>query len=373
MAASIAYTSSAPMVFTPPTPPVGLSDVVIDLNGGSLGTSPDVYGAGLDPGDNAATFTYVWSLVDRPAGSVAALTSSTSAHTTFGPIDVWGNYRLMLVVTSSGVGGASEANILKAPATAFLTVRVKEALYGLQKPARFEREWQVPVREYADDIVAVRTQLDGTRVQDLAGVVAALATSTNLNKLFDNSSVGGYHRHTSADLPKAGAAAFGIVETSDSPLDGSNPQALNRDRISLTAFVDGTPTEAGYAAGIVTVPITRAGTTGIRPACLFYVKEAWTLLRLSLALADGGLSSGTDYAFALYSGTATQWKTGTPTVIASTAVTGAAATDNAPLLLDSGAIEEALTADTWLGLVCTAAPDPAGGQMTVTATVERRV
>lgn len=376
MSQSIAYTSSSGMTFTPPTPPAGLTDVIIDLSSLSLPVATvDVYAAGLDPTDNAATFTYLWSVVSQPIGGTqGAFTSTTSAHTTFGPISSWGNYRLMCVVTSSGAGGASEANILKAPATAFLTIRVKEAKYGLQKPAKFEREWQTPVREYADKILAVKAQLDGTRIQDLSGVSGANATSVNLNKLFDGTNVAGYHAHGAGDLPLASGTAKGIASLSRAPADALNPVALNSDQVVFSAFVDGTPTVAGYTPGQVSVPAPRAGTTGLRPCCLFKVPEDMTLLYAAAQLGDGGHNT-VGYQFKLYKGSVSDWMTGTPTEItsATAGLNGGTTNSGEPLLLSASGLSDALSGGSLVGLVCTTAPSPAGGQMTVQILAERRV
>lgn len=47
--------------------------------------------------------SYLWELVDRPAGSAAALTSTSSATSQFTP-DVWGTYRVRLTTNGGGPG-----------------------------------------------------------------------------------------------------------------------------------------------------------------------------------------------------------------------------------------------------------------------------
>ena len=80
MSQSIAYTSSSGMTFTPPTPPAGLTDVIIDLSSLSLPVATvDVYAAGLDPTDNAATFTYLWSVVSQPIGGWREIRAPSNA------------------------------------------------------------------------------------------------------------------------------------------------------------------------------------------------------------------------------------------------------------------------------------------------------
>lgn len=147
---TIAYTSSQALP-TPVVNPPALTDVTIDLSqGGALGGTYNIFGSAKDPNDAGAAFTWAWAVVYKPAGSAAAFNNAAIQNPTFGPIDVVGNYRLQLVATSSGAGGASEGNKVKAPKTAFVEVRVKTAKKALQKPANYERDWMDHVRKYAD-------------------------------------------------------------------------------------------------------------------------------------------------------------------------------------------------------------------------------
>lgn len=131
----LAYTSAAP------APLISQSDAVVGQ--ASLPQNIQLYGAGEDTSDPGATFTYLWSIISAPPGSTAALSSSTAQNPLLNGVDVWGNYLVMLVVTSS-TGGPSASNPLQAPDTARVGVQVTSASAGIQKTARGERNWFPP-------------------------------------------------------------------------------------------------------------------------------------------------------------------------------------------------------------------------------------
>lgn len=371
-AASIAYTSSVAMAGTPPVPQ---TDKVITY--ASLPLAPvSLFAAGIDPGDAGAAFTYLWSVVDQPVDAGALFSDATSATPTFGPISAWGNYRLMCVVTSNGVGGASSSSYVSAPKTAFVTLRVKSALLSLEKPAKFERDWQVDSRQAIQKAEDTAYALAN---QTIAKHDVSTATGALLDLLCDGSlaeSAPGValHVHGAGSMPLAkwvGAAPsqFGAVKLAELPVDALEPLAINVERLPLTAFVDGTPTAIGYLPGVIKPPVVVVGT--IRAHCRFYCPEALKVTDWSVALEDGGLMAGT-YTFKLYVGTAAEWAAGTPTDTG-LVVTGSAGADNVPMTLTQTGQTLAVLAARWLGIVCTAAPASPGGQMTGTVMTHRGV
>ena len=104
--------------------------------------SVSLYGAGLDTGDPSATFAFTWVLLKKPTGSSAAIPQASLQNTTLESIGVWGNYRVFLIVTNTSTGETSETDPVKAPASAFVHVRVLSEHLNLQKPAAGERDWQ---------------------------------------------------------------------------------------------------------------------------------------------------------------------------------------------------------------------------------------
>jgi len=101
----------------------------------------NLFGAGVDTANPGANFSFSWFLLKKPAGSSAALSSTTVQNPILQPVDVWGNYRLLLVVTNTATGVSSETDPVKAPASAFVQVRVRSTNLQLEKPAAGERDW----------------------------------------------------------------------------------------------------------------------------------------------------------------------------------------------------------------------------------------
>lgn len=298
-AKTIAYASAAVLPANPVPANTATEDKVIDL---SIGQGPlpvasvQLYGGARDPNDNGATFTWAWAILDKPAGSAAALSNATTQNPTFGPIDIWGNYRLQMVATSSGLGGASEGNKLKSPKTANVTVRVKSVKKALQKSAKWERDWFGPARD--------QTQA----VEELAAAAGANSPYT------------------------------------------------------VTATADGTPSILGYLPGQIggAFPVLRAH-------AMFYFKDTTNISKWAVFLGDAGKAADS-YSFKLYSGNTAAWQGYAPAELAGSVATFSAAADNAPkgVVITPGSAWQ-VPGDTWVGVVCTAAPGTdLGGQLSAT-------
>lgn len=368
--ATTAYTSTQAMAGDPPGPQV---DAIIDLSagGGPLPVaSVGLFGAAKDSDAPGAVFTWAWSIVDKPSGSAAAIVAPANQNTSIGPIDVWGNYRVKLVATSSGPGGASEADNHEAPATAFVNIRVGSVKKGIQKPANFERGWKALIDKWADKIEASGAS-DVVNLIDLADVNTA--TGPRLDDLVD----GGYpddtvpgsgHKHKGASIDVATTTDLGVVKLSDAPADPLNPKAINQDRQTHSAFVDGTPTAQGYKPGQITVA---GAVAGVRPHCVFYFKDAVEIEKWSVALGDGGLAAAS-YGVRLYAGSPADFAAGTMTEIVGSLVTLQPASDNAPVA-GTATGPWSVTADRYVGVVVTSAPPTLGGQMSVSVVAVRKV
>ena len=83
---------------TPNTAPVASAGVTQNVTTGSLVT---LDGSGSRDANNES-LTYLWQMTAVPAGSLAALSSTTSAKPTF-TADVTGNYTVSLVVNDGKV------------------------------------------------------------------------------------------------------------------------------------------------------------------------------------------------------------------------------------------------------------------------------
>lgn len=99
---ALAVNTAPTAVITPVTN--AIKDVLINLSGSSS-TDPE--------GD---TLTYLWSVTTRPTGSVAALSSTTSATPTFTP-DVAGNYNIRLIVNDGALSSPPATISFNAAAT----------------------------------------------------------------------------------------------------------------------------------------------------------------------------------------------------------------------------------------------------------------
>ena len=103
--------------------------------------SQTLFGEGEDTENAGANFTFSWTLLAKPPGSSASLSSNTNANASLDSIDTWGNYLCFLIVTNSSTGETSEDDPLRAPNSAFVVVRVQSTQLNLEKPAGGERDW----------------------------------------------------------------------------------------------------------------------------------------------------------------------------------------------------------------------------------------
>lgn len=367
--AVVAYTSSLA------NPIAAQVDKVFDLAVDALPLpNTQLFGDAIDSGDPTPIFTWAWTLLAKPVGSAAALQVATAQNPTVQGLDTWGNYRFMLVATNTDNGNAtSEANPLKAPSTAFVTIRVKGAKSQAQKLAKGERNWHAP---YGDLV---------QKVEDLGSSVGphAIATHTDVANTtgadLDILTGGGYaqkapaltayHKHKGAHVDVAGTGAPGVLLLDEAPADVLNPKAITQDRITYSAFVDGTPTAQGYLPGQIGQPTVVVG--AVRPLCAWYFNDAQTIHSWAALMCDAGPAAGS-YTFELYSGTLAQFKAGTLTALVASGIVVQPAGDNEP--------GGATVAGPWdilsgriVAVVCTAAPAARGGQLAVTISARRKV
>lgn len=131
----IAYTSGSI------NPTSSQTDPQIDLSSVSLPVTSNLYGGAVDSADGAATFTFSWTLLRKPSGSLSVVSDSALQNPVLNAVDVWGNYRLFLIATNTSTGETSETDPILAPSSAFVTVRLLGASTGLQKLSAGERDW----------------------------------------------------------------------------------------------------------------------------------------------------------------------------------------------------------------------------------------
>lgn len=112
----------------------------------------NLYGSAVDSTNGAATFAWQWTLLKKPAGSIASISDATAQNPQLLNVDVWGNYRLFLVATNTATLETSATDIILAPNSAFTHVRVLSEHFNLQKPAAGERDWNSIAGHWVDKL-----------------------------------------------------------------------------------------------------------------------------------------------------------------------------------------------------------------------------
>lgn len=179
--AIIVYTSSAP------NPQSSQIDFTIDLsNGETLPQSQQFYAAAVDTVNAGASFSYSWTLLQKPEGSVASLSGQLTATPTLNNVDAFGNYRLFCIARNTSTNETSEVSIIAAPNSAFCHARVLSETLGLEKPATGERDWTNRTNSWVDAIegLAVTSEDHEDRIVALEAVTELNnATTTRAGKV----------------------------------------------------------------------------------------------------------------------------------------------------------------------------------------------
>ena len=100
------------------------SDPSLDLSSLSLPQTVQVYGAAQDTSDPSAPFSWSWSVMYPESG--VTLSDDTAQNPTVTCTE-WRNVRLHLIATNTATAETSEANVLLAPSSSFVEVRVLSA------------------------------------------------------------------------------------------------------------------------------------------------------------------------------------------------------------------------------------------------------
>lgn len=217
-----------------------------NLTYGALPTTQVLSGSGTPGTGGTVIASYAWTIVDKPTGSAAALSSGAAQNPTLNGVDLVGTYRIKLVVTDD-VGGVSEASTLEAPDLAFADVCVTTENLALEIPAASERNWKDKLAGWADGL-------------DTLGGSIAPATTT----------------------------ALGLVELSEAPIDPAAPVAVTQDRFLGVVRV------AGKIA-VSAVVGNPAQSLAVIPC-----HEACDAVLAAYAFMDGGTMARTPYTIDVY-------------------------------------------------------------------------
>ena len=326
MAQTIAYTSGA-------SDPVA-SQVDLFKPASAMPVTIQLFGGAVDPTDGAAVFTWKWYLLDKPVGSATAfLDPDTTQNPHIGPIDVWGNYLFLLVATSGSAGGASEGNVLKAPATALVQVKVQQGTYLLEKPAKWARRWSAAYRALVD-------AFKQHHIEDHNGV--SVATGTKVDILCSGGlaeSAPGVPLHTHPGMGAPGVAV---------------------DTARASAW--GSITGLGYTHLIVPQDLM-PGSSINRPHAVVCIDEGLQITGYSISLIDGGDTG--NYGFVLMMAPSADWTDGTPLLVTDSGLSAPSDTHKVVTYRHVLAAPIPVAAHAWVGIVCVACPANPGVGLTV--------
>ena len=153
----IAYASGSVNVGqNPPIEYTEEHDPVLDLAAAGFAFPEDVqlYGNGTDSADAAPVWTWQWNiLAQNDQNPIASLSGNGLIQDpVLEGVNTWGNVRLFLIVKNATTDETSETDPLKAPDSAFVTVRMRSPNASIQKCAAGERNWDNDTNEWAQAI-----------------------------------------------------------------------------------------------------------------------------------------------------------------------------------------------------------------------------
>lgn len=353
-AVAICYTSTQPITLPSPV----LQDKVFSLSDLDPPQVVQLYARGVntgDPGDTPAS--YAWTLLDAPEGNAATFSDPNSASPTFGPVaQLWGNYRFRCVVTMSS-GLVSESRALYAPNSAFVHIRVESNSLGLQKPAKWERDWHPLIRKAIGALESIRSLIYAQTIAQHGDV--SVATGPTLDQLVSGgyATVGGspLHKHHGTDIGLASDASLGVAKTEIEPVDAYNPTAINCERLVFTALVPGTLSDGQTMAA-------------------FYLQDALEIASVAVAIEESGVADSiTANSMQLRVADIAGYEAGTMDDLGSP-FGGAPAAGNGRKVYSLSGIDTPLGAGTMLTLSCEQAVDGTRPRTsTVTITAYRKV
>lgn len=177
-------------------------------------------------------------LVNRPAGSAAALTSGSVQAPTLNAIDSEGTCLIFLQVADDrfnpallpdpwlhvdNAGYVSEANPIRAPDSAFVGVSVRTEHGDFEIPAQGQRNW---LAKYRQLVAALEALISSNATHTIASHDTG-ATGAELDTLTDGSDASALHTHASITT-KATTSTHGIVRLASAPADAGNPKAVTK-------------------------------------------------------------------------------------------------------------------------------------------------
>ena len=387
----IAYASGAQNLpnESPPSSFREENDPVITLANTNLPVDVNLYGNAVDSSDNAPVFLYQWSILSQTHQDPQISLSGGGAvqNPVLEQVNTWGNVRCFLVVTNQNSGETSETDPLRAPSSAFVTVRLKSPSAVIQKIASGERNWHNDADEWATAIenlasgnqgLPPHTITDHTDVVDATGAdLEALSSGGYANDPDDPANPLHIHHGDHVDAASRNTRGTVTIESA-----GGAARAINIERIVLTASVMWTYLDNGQLVPYI-APMTIEDDPNVAHSpnlATWYLKTAdLRIQQFTVAMADGGTSQpqnkGGSYVFDLAAGTEQNFRDNAM-VRLGVNLSGAPAVDNGPMILSQGGLDIPV-ADKVLGIIAPEGPgklvsDSLGRNLTVTVVLTRR-
>jgi hypothetical protein len=335
------------------------TDAEIDLSSVSLPQTVTVYGDGLDTSDPAATFTYQWSIVGEADPTPAAFLNDPTLQAPACTVGAWSNVRLFLVVTNASTAETSEPDPRLAPSSAFVVVRTKSQIRGIQKPAPGERDYYDDLYEWADALeagVLSHTITDHSDVVDATGAELEALTGGSYAEEPAGTTL---HIHKGADIDNATTTTRGVVLLEDT---GSG-KVIQKERVQFTAFVNETELLTGMYPAVVPQGYDSSGAvTGSNMMATFKAADDIVIESWNVTLKNGGSASpGVNYAMELATGTEANFLG--DSMAAAGSDTGSVIVDGLPLVLENTGMSVSVSAGDYFGVRCTAAPKVSSGDV----------
>lgn len=272
----------------------------ISLAGTSLPATVTVYGAATDTNDPSATFSWAWTVLDPATGVTLSSSATQDVDVT---VDAWHNVRLHLVATNTATSETSETNVLIAPSSSFVDVRVSSENKSIEIPAKGARDWHTQLTQWATAIENSAPAPSDIDLNDLGDV------STATGPQVDQLTGGGYatlnttlHTHYGNQVDAATNTTQGTVALESALPAGTIPKVLVNERLAFTQSAD-LSVDPAQAGAFSTKIIAHSAAATFHPHVLFQAVEEIKVTDLSITLLDAGDAPG-DYEFDLCTGTA---------------------------------------------------------------------
>ena len=393
----VAYASGAQNLpnESPPVSYTDLNDPVIELANDNLPIDVNLYGNAVDSNDPNAVFTYSWSILSQSHQSPQVSLTGNGAiqNPTIEQVNAWGNIRCFLVVTNQNSGETSQTDPLRAPDSAFVTVRIKSAAAVIQKIASGERNWSNDADDWAqaiEDLAAGDQGLPPHTIPEHTDV------NTTTGADLDVLTGGGYANDPDAGNPNANgalhihhgtqvdAASRGVRGTVTIETAGGPAAAINVETMVLNASIVWVVLRNGELIAKIAPPDFRGNVANGQNRFSSTNLATWRLLskdvvvqELHIAMVDGGtkdpLNNGGAYLFDLVIGSVDDFKADNMARL-NIDLTGVPEVDHGPMILSQNNIGAAI-GNKILALKCIDGPikqaDTLGAGLTATVVLSR--